>query len=319
MIAWKKHQPHEKKTAQRTFNFQGLVLKSITNNPQFRPPAEADSLILQVDEGCPYNRCTFCGMYRGLPYRRLSLDEVRDLVAEESSHTPEAQRIFLADGDVMRRPFDELQTILSMLNEQFPRLARINLYANGSSISAKSEHQLRTLRSLKLYTLYMGLESGDEDVLKRCRKGETAAQMVDAGIKAQDCGLRMSVMVLLGLGGADRTTGHAGHTAETLNRMQPRLLSALRVIPVEGTELYDDAVNGRFRQLTEYQVVRELRNLVGGLDLNGTVFRTNHSSNVVPFEGRFQRDKERLLAEMDTLLNSCTMDERSPGAMTLWL
>lgn len=291
----------------------------ITNNPLFRPPAEADSLILQVDQGCPHNRCTFCGMYRGLPYRRLSLDEVRDLVAEESRCFPETQRIFLADGDVMRRPFDELRAILSTLNERFPRLARIGLYANGSSIDEKSNRQLRTLRSLKLHTIYMGLESGDEDVLKRCRKGETVAQMVDAGIKAQDCGLRMSVMVLLGLGGADRTTDHAEHTAGALNCMQPRLLSALRVIPVKGTELYDDAVNGRFRQLTECQAVRELRNLVGGLEMNGTVFRANHSSNVVPLEGRFPRDKERLLAEMDTLLTSGTLDERSPGAMPLWL
>lgn len=291
----------------------------IANNPLFRPPAEADSLILQVDQGCPYNRCTFCGMYRGLPYRRLSLDEVQDLVADESRHCPEAQRIFLADGDVMRRPFDELRAIMGMLNERFPRLARTGLYANGSSIGAKSEHQLRTLRSLKLHTLYMGLESGDEDVLRRCRKGETAAQMVNAGIKAQDCGLRMSVMVLLGLGGADRATHHAEHTAEALNRMRPRLLSALRVIPVKGTELYDDALNGRFRQLTEYQVVQELRNIVGGLDLNGTVFRANHSSNVVPLEGRFPRDRERLLAEMDSLLTSGTLDEQSPGAMPLWL
>ena len=291
----------------------------ITNNPLFRPPGEADSLILQVDQGCPYNRCTFCGMYRGLPYRRLSLDEVRHLITEESRHFPETQRIFLADGDVIRRPFDELRAILDTLNEHFPRLARTSLYANGSSIGAKSEHQLRTLRSLKLHTLYMGLESGDEDVLMRCRKGETAAQMVNAGIKAQDCGLRISVMVLLGLGGADRTTDHAEHTAEALNRMQPRLLSALRVIPVKGTELYDDALNGRFRQLTEYQAVQELRNLVGGLDLNSTVFRANHSSNVVPLEGRFPRNKERLLAEMDTLLTSGTLDKRSPGATPLWL
>ena len=295
------------------------MISSPINNPLFRPPAEARSLILQMDQGCPHNHCTFCGMYSGVPYRRLSLDEARDLIAQESCRSPEARRIFLADGDVMRRPSDELQAILDMLKEHFPRLARIGLYANGSSIIAKSERQLHALRSLKLHTLYMGLESGDEDILQLCRKDETAAQMVDAAVKAQECGLRMSVMILLGLGGADHTMQHAEHTAEALNRMQPRLLSALRVIPVEGTELYDDAVNGRFHPLTEHQAVQELRNLVDGLDLNGTVFRANHSSNVVPLEGRFPNDQGRLLAEMDSLLASDTLDRHSPGAMPLWL
>ena len=289
------------------------------NAPLFRPPAEADSLILQVDQGCPHNRCTFCGMYRGLAHRRLPLDEARGLVTEEARRHPDAQRIFLADGDVMRRPFGELQAVLGVLYECFPRLARVGLYANGSSIAAKTEAQLRTLRSLKLHTLYMGLESGDEDILKRCRKGETAAQMVNAAIMAQSAGLRVSVMVLLGLGGAERTTEHAAHTASALNRMQPRLLSALRVIPVAGTELCDEAADGRFRQLTEYQVVRELRDLVAGLELNGTVFRANHSSNVVPLEARFPRGKQRLLAEMDGLLASGMLDRESPGPTPLWL
>lgn len=204
------------------------------NHPQFRPPAEADSLILQVDQGCPHNRCTFCGMYRGLRYRRRPIEEVLSLVHREARRSPDAQRVFLADGDVMRRPFDELLAILTALGERLPRLARISLYANGSSIATKSEQQLRDLRALKLHTLYMGLESGDEDILKRCRKGETAAQMVQAGVMAQTSGLRMSVMVLLGLGGADHTAEHVEHTAEAPNRMQPRLLSALRVIPIEA-------------------------------------------------------------------------------------
>ena len=289
------------------------------NHPLFRPPAEADSLILQVDQGCPYNRCTFCGMYRGLPYRRLPIGEVRTLVLRESRRSPNAQRVFLADGDVMRRPFGEVRNILSMLNESFPSLARVSLYANGSSIAAKTEEQLRLLRSLKLHTLYMGLESGDEEILKQCRKGETMALMVQAGVAAQDAGLRMSVMVLLGLGGADHSREHAEHTAESLNRMQPRLLSALRVIPIEGTELYDQVVGRRFRQLTEWEVVRELRNLIAGLDLHSTVFRANHTSNVVPIEGRLSRDKPRLLAALDELLDSGTLDRESPGPMPMWL
>lgn len=289
------------------------------NNPLFRPPAEAESLILQVDQGCPYNRCTFCGMYRGLRYHRRPVDEVRTIIVRESGRHPEAQRVFLADGDVMRRPFDELQAILTMLQEHLPRLSRVSLYANGSSIAAKSAQQLRDLRASKLHTLYMGLEGGDEDILRRCHKGETAAQMVDAAIAAQSAGLRMSVMILLGLGGSDHTGEHVTHTVAALNRMQPRLLSALRVIPVEGTELHEDVGSGRFRQLTEYQVIQELRDIIDGLNLTGTVFRANHSSNVIPLEARLPRDKERLLGELDALLASGDLDELTPGPMPPWL
>jgi radical SAM superfamily enzyme YgiQ (UPF0313 family) len=289
------------------------------NSPRFRPPAEADSLILQVDEGCPHNRCTFCGMYRGMPYRRRPVDGVRRLIADAARHDGGAQRIFLADGDVMRRPFEELECILSTLNRCFPRLARVNLYANGSSIAAKSMEELRALRALKLHTLYMGLESGDEALLTLCRKGETAEQMVRAGSDAQAAGLRMSVMVLLGLGGVDGSEEHVAYTAEALNRMQPRLLSALRVIPVPGTDLHADAAAGRFRQVTEWQAVRELRELIARLELRSTVFRANHSSNVVPLEARLSRDRSRLLAGLDRLLDGHTLDRASPGPMPLWL
>ncbi len=289
------------------------------NNPLFRPPAEADSLILQIDQGCPYNRCTFCGMYRGVPYQRHSMDEVRTLILRESQRHPGAARIFLADGDVMRRPYEELQAILALLNEQFPRLARISMYAGGGSIMAKSVEQLCAMKSLKLHTLYMGLESGDEGILQRCVKGETAAQMVDAGIRAQECGLRMSVMILLGLGGTEYSGEHAVGTARALNRMQPRLLSALRVIPVESTELYDDVASGRFHQLSEDEVVRELRGILGGLELQSTVLRSNHGSNVVALEGRLPRDKDRLMRGLDGLIESGTLDRESPGRMPRWL
>ncbi len=277
---------------------------TLTNDPHFRPPAEADSLILQIDEGCPYNACTFCGMYKGMRHRKRNLDAIQTLIRMEARRSPDVQRVFLADGDVMRRSFGELQSILISLGECLPRLARVSLYANGSSIAAKTGRELVELRSLKLHTLYMGLESGDEAILRTCRKGETAEQMIEAGRAAQSAGLRMSVMILLGLGGVDQSANHVAHTAEALNRMQPRLLSALRVIPVKGTELYEDAVHGRFRQLSERQIVRELRALIARLELAGCVFRANHRSNVVPVEARLPRDKQRVLAALDALLES---------------
>ncbi|MBI5210162.1 MAG: radical SAM protein [Elusimicrobia bacterium] len=289
------------------------------DHPLFRPPAEAGSLILRTDQGCPHNRCSFCGMYKGTPYRRLGLDQVGSLVARESRRGRGARRVFLADGDVMARPFDELAAILGMLREGFPGLSRVNVYASGSGIAGKTDEQLRALRGLRLHTLYMGLESGDEETLRRMDKAESAAAMVSAGRRAQACGLHLSVMVLLGLGGRERTAEHARSTAASLNLMQPRLLSALRVIPVPGTALHRESGKGDFLPLTEDEAVRELRMMVEGLELERTVFRANHVSNVVPLEAALPRDKGRLLAQLDKLLASGDLDAESPGPMPLWL
>ena len=289
------------------------------NHPLFRPPAEADSLILQVDQGCPHNRCTFCGMYRHLPYRRLPMSEVFRLIESETRRARDARRVFLADGDVMCRPFGDLRDILIELGRRLPGLARVNLYATGRAIAAKSDEELSLLRGLKLQTLYLGLESGDEETLRRVRKGETAEAMAAAAVRAQACGLRLSVMVLLGLGGVERSEAHADATAAILNRMQPRLLSALRVVPVPGTELAEDVRAGRFRQVSERGILAELRRLTAHLTLRNTVFRANHNSNVIPMEARFPRDRAELLAQLDVLLASGRLDDTSPGAMPFWL
>jgi len=289
------------------------------NNPLFRPPSEAESLILQVDQGCPYNRCTFCGMYRGVKFQRRNPEEVRRIMAAEARHSADTQRIFLADGDVMRRPFEELQWMLSELSARFPALARVNLYATGSAIAAKTDEQLRALHALKLHTLYLGLESGDEEILRRVKKGETAECMIAAGRRAQAAGLRISLMVLLGLGGVERTREHVAATAAALNQMQPRLLAALRVVPVPGTELDADVQARRFQQVSERGVVQELRDLLAQLELTNTVFRANHASNVVPLGGRLPHDQTRLVAELDCLLASHRLDDSSPGPLPLWL
>lgn len=289
------------------------------NQPQFRPPAEAGSLILQVDQGCPYNGCTFCGMYKQMRYQRRSLAEIRNMIEVEARETPDVNRVFLADGDVMRRPFNDLEAILQDLSIHFPRLARVNTYATGRGMMDKTGDELRALRALKLHTLYMGLESGDAETLRRVKKGETCEAMVEAGRRAQDSGLKLSVMILLGLGGLERTRPHALETASALNRLQPRLLSALRVVPVPGTELHDDVVAHRFQPLTELQVIQEMRWLVQHLELANTIFRANHTSNPIPLEARLNRDKARLTAELDALMASGSLDRHTPGHTPLWL
>jgi radical SAM superfamily enzyme YgiQ (UPF0313 family) len=225
----------------------------------------------------------------------------------------------LADGDVMILDFDLLRDLLAILNECLPELARVGVYANGNSILAKTEAQLCELRKLKLTTLYLGLESGDDAILTAMQKDETVAGMVEAVCRAQACGFRLSVMVLLGLGGQDGSRPHAEATAAAVNRMQPRLLSVLRAIPTRNTPLWKWIQEGRFRPVTEYQAVSELRTLIAGLKLNGTVFRANHSSNIVPLEGRLPHDQLRLLATLDGLLESGTLDRQSPGSLPDWL
>lgn len=258
-------------------------------------------------------------MYKGVEYRFHPVGEIETAIDAAYRSNPHARRIFLADGDVMAYPFSRLRSILEKLNNRFPRLARINLYANGHSILQKSEAELNELRALKLNTLYMGLESGHEETLLRVKKRESVKEMIEAGRRAQTAGLKMSVMVLTGLGGQADTEKHALATANALNRMQPRLLSALRVIPVPGTGLYKEEQAGTFQQLTELQAVKELRLLIDNLKLDGTVFRANHTSNILPMEGRFPKDKPRLLDELDSLLASGTLDTQSPGPVPISL
>lgn len=274
----------------------------------FRPPAEAESLIFQVALGCPHNTCRFCAMYKGVPYRVVSEEEVLADFRQAARWYPETRRIFLADGDVMVFSYERLRRMLEELSRLFPALARVNLYANGSSILAKSPEELAQLRQLKLQTLYMGLESGDETLLKRVEKGETAEGMFEAVQRAQAAGLKCSVMVLLGLGGRKGSQGHAEATARVLNRMQPKLLSALRFVEVPGCTMFEG-----YETVTEYEAVRELISMLRGLELEQTVFRANHTSNPVPLEGRLPRDRDTLIAGLEMILPR--LDRRGPGRL----
>ena len=282
--------------------------------PLFRPPAEANSLIFQVAYGCPHNTCTFCGMYKGVQFMQRDIERVLKEFGKVAKQFPKTRRIFLADGDVMALPYDDLKMMLEKLNKVFPLLSRVNVYANGSSIMSKTEAELKDLRQLKLNTLYLGLESGDQRLLDMVHKGENAIGMVMAVERAQAIGFKCSVMILIGLGGSHFSDRHADKTAEILNQMQPRLLSALRYVEVPGLDMYKG-----YRTISEYGAVAELRRTIGGLGLNKTVFRANHSSNPVPLAGRFPQDKIRLMLELEELLKSGQLDKEGPGRLPFFL
>jgi len=277
--------------------------------PLFRPPAEAESLIFQISYGCPHNGCRFCGMYKGVAYRIRPEAELFDEIRRAGKAYPDVRRVFLADGDGMALGFARLARILDVLNEAFPRLVRVGIYANGGSIARYQDAELAELRRLKLHTFYLGLETGMPELLEKVGKTERVETMIDSVRRAQDCGLRASVMVLLGLGGRTYSCGHADRTAEALNAMQPRLLSALRFVPVLGSPFPG------FELLTEEETVAELRRMAAGFRLEKTVFRANHTSNPLPLEARFPADRERLLAMLDAALASGRLDASGPGVL----
>ena len=278
--------------------------------PLFRPPAEAESLIFQVAYGCPHNRCRFCGMYKRVRYRLRPEEEVLAEIADAGRRYPGPARVFLADGDCMALPFDRLKRYLEALDRAFPALARVGSYANGSSIQNRTDGELVELRRLRLHTLYLGLESGSQEVLDLFGKSEQVEGMIEAVQRAQAAGLRLSVMVLIGLGGRALRQSHIEQTAAALNRMQPRLLSALRFIPSPGLPFPPG-----FEPVTEQEAVEELHELIGLLKLERTVFRANHTSNPVPLSGRLPQDRERLCRELEYELASGALDRNGPGIL----
>ena len=285
----------------------------------FRPPAEARSALIRVADGCPHNSCAFCAMYRGVAYRVHDQATVNRSIALAAARDPDARRIFLADGDVLALPVATLETILETTRAAFPRLSRVNCYASGQALAGKSDAELERLRQKGLHTLYLGLESGSGEVLRRMAKGCTVHEMIDGCLRAQNAGLTVSVMVLIGLGGQELSALHARQTAEALNAMQPSLLSCLRLVPISGTALARRIADGSFTELTEEQSVRELRGILLSLELERTVFRADHSSNILPLAGRLPRDKARLLEELSELLETGALDRNTPGAMPVLL
>ena len=286
----------------------------MSDHAMFRPPAEHRSVLIRVADGCPHNACAFCAMYRGVPYHAHASESIDLAITQAAAAQPAARRVFLADGDVLALPAPELLAILERLGRAFPALSRVSCYASGQAVAAKTDPDLTALRAAKLHTVYLGLESGCEDILTRMGKGDSAASMVQGVRRVQAAGIQASVMALVGLGGHAASAEHVRDTVRAVNAMQPRLLSCLRLIPVPGTPLARWIKTDRFQPLTEDEAVRELRSLLAGLDLRHTVFRADHSSNVLPLAGRLPADQARLLEELDELLDAGVLDTTRPGA-----
>lgn len=282
----------------------------------YRPPSEANSLILQATIGCSYNRCTFCGMYRDKRFRVRPLPELLAEIAWARDELgPAVDKVFLADGDALVAKARLLAELLAALRAAFPRLRRVSCYASPQSLQIRTDDELRALREAGLTQLYLGVESGDDATLARLDKGVDADEMVRVAAKASAAGMKLSCMVLLGAGGRARSLDHARASADVINRIQPRFVSTLVMTPVEDTPLWDQAERGEVDELDTHELTLELRTFLEGLELTGSVFRSNHVSNHLALAGTLPKDKEALLAGLDEALRRPGGARRRPRSL----
>ncbi len=265
--------------------------------PVFRPPSEARSLIIQATIGCSWNRCTFCGMYKMKKFRVRDIDEVKEDLKLAKDILGDVKRIFLADGNALAASTDFLLEVAAYANELF-NLERISCYATPMDILEKSESELRELRRAGIKLLYVGIESGDDEILKNIRKGVNSEEIKEACEKAHRCGFDLSVTVLTGIGGIERSFENAANTAKLLNAVQPKYTAVLTYIPVPNTPLYAKIRRGEFAIPDAIGNLLELRWLVEKLSCK-TIFRCNHASNYLPLKGNLPEDKEALLKAID--------------------
>lgn len=271
--------------------------------PLFRPPSEARSLIFQVTLGCSWNRCRFCTSYRTKEFRVRPFEEVERDVVEMSGCYPNARKIFLADGDPMAAPTDYLVKVFDLLNRRFPSLERIAAYAGPTNLAAKTPEELGMLKERKLDLLYLGIETGNDELLSRVRKGATAEQIVAGSRKALHAGLRMSVFIILGLGGADGSHEHAKDSARVVNAIDPHFLATLTLMVGPDERAYEKAMGGGFKLIDRKQSLQELRWFVEDLELAHCKFGTEHASNYLPITGMtLPGDKDEILRLIDKAL-----------------
>ena len=273
------------------------------DTPVFRPPSEAESFILRVTRGCAHNSCTYCNMYRGVKFEKLSDDQImRQIAMAYSTDAEGVRRVFLADGDALVLPTERLLNILAVLKKYFPNLERVSSYAAPRDILAKSVEELTELRRAGLALLYYGMESGDAQTLKDIRKGVNDKQSIEAGKRVIAAGMKLSIMIILGIAGKEGSTRHALATAHAINEIKPSMLSALSLMLYRGSELKEQFERGEFHPLTPAQLMEELKLTMEHVDLPESehmIFRSNHVSNYIRLAATLPRDKEQLLKDID--------------------
>jgi radical SAM superfamily enzyme YgiQ (UPF0313 family) len=267
-----------------------------------RPPSEANSILLQVTVGCSRNKCTFCGSYQGERFKIKPDSIIMEDIAFAADYCKNQRRVFLCDGDALIIPQKRLMTILTQIEKQLPWVTRIGVYANAKSIGMKSMEELKQLREHRLGIAYMGLETGDDVTLKDIIKGADSAEMIRMGKKIREAGIKLSVTVILGIAGKERSDIHARETGRVLSAIDPEYVGALSLMLIPGTPLYHDYKAGNFPLLSPEEMLQELRTMVAETNLSQGLFHANHASNYLPIKARMPKDKEKTLAFIDQAL-----------------
>ena len=270
----------------------------------YRPPSEARSLIVQCTLGCSHNKCAFCTMYKDKKFSINPIEQVLSDLDEARAYGRYIEKIFLADGDALILPMDYLLTVLDYICDHFPFFIRVAAYATTKAIMRKTDDELRTLREHGLGIVYIGLESGNEELLKKFCKGVTAEEIVLNAIRCKQAGIATSVTAINGMAGANGDwQAHAIDTAKAVSRMQPAYLAFLTLRVYSGTPLHDWIASGEFKMMEPPELMRETRLFLEHIDSDGSIFRSNHASNYLPLGGTLNRDREALIHTIDEALD----------------
>lgn len=268
-----------------------------------RPPSEAHSLLLQVTVGCSHNKCTFCGTYKGEKFRIKSFEEIEEDILEAASWGP-IDRVFLCDGDALIVPQRKLLPVLEAINRNIRGVQRIGTYANAKSVLRKTPKELKELREKGLKIAYLGVETGNEEILDKINKGADYEELVKAGRMLKEAGITLSVTVLLGIGGKEKSLEHAKDTARILTEMDPEFVGALTVMVIPGTPLYQEMKEGSFELPDVFGLLEELRMMISESNFTDCFFTSNHASNYVPLRIQLPRDKEEALRLLTDIIQS---------------
>ena len=267
-----------------------------------RPPSEADSILLQVTLGCSHNKCTFCGSYPDKPFKIKDDKIIMSDILYAAKYMQHEDRMFLMDGDALIIPQKRLVWILEQIKEHLPNIKRVGAYANTKGVRKKSPEDLKQLRDLNLTILYYGVETGDDEIRQAICKGSTAATSIEMGRKVKEAGIQLSVTVLLGIGGREKSLQHAQATGALLSAMDPDFVGALTLMFIPGTPLYEDYKSGAFQLPDEPGLLRELREMIACTNLTRGYFFSNHASNYLPVKAKLPSGKQKALDMIDAAL-----------------
>ncbi|MEG1461454.1 MAG: radical SAM protein [Oscillospiraceae bacterium] len=265
----------------------------------YRPPSEGKSLIIQVTLGCSHNSCTFCPMYKDKKFRVRATEEIMADFREARRSYRFVERIFFADGDALCLETEKLLGLLQAVREIFPECRRVGIYARGENVLQKTDEELSALQRAGLHIIYLGAESGSDEVLRRVKKDLTAAELILAAQRAENAGLKVSVTFLSGLGGRELMEEHAVKTGEMISKMGASYVGLLTMLPAPGTPMFEDTISGKFQPLSQTEVAKELEIILEhAVCEKPCVLRSNHASNRLVLAGTLPGDKERLLRQI---------------------